>query len=417
MIRVNLKPSMKIYLLTNPAFVGDNNQLLGIQYAIQTHFNDEPCVFHLMKEADFKVDLLTQGDVVFVSGSHGLLLTQVIKQNNSTHQVFWSGHQYFAELRSIEHLPDLVALPQTALSDDQKRSLEEKTHLMITSGVAHCVHETTVEKDHTQFKGVLPDLLMFPQQVGIILAGDAPEPTGQMKYFTEEDAREQACQISRYLITRGYDQEDTAIMITNGPRTGKYSSDTGSVLSPDPHRSGQMDSVSKAFIEIFAKTIHYSKLFVYDFQFAALINSPSAYKPMIKQVTDSESGLWFVPSESTSMVTESSFLLEKGKQVVIYHPSSENSVHLAHVTETIAQGFALDIRHDEAFKLTQTPIKSTADQIAEACCSLLRKKIILNHRNSGLFGLKNPSGDPIALSEKRHDCGYSTHERVSSLKP
>jgi hypothetical protein len=399
---------MKIYLLTNPDFVGDNNQLIGVQLAIQANLKDQQCEFQHIKEADFDIHLLVNGDFVFVSGSHGLLLAEAIKQHNPSHQVLWSGHQYFSELSSMQHLPDIVALPETALSESQKTELMEKTKLIITAGVAHCVNDKTVEKDHAIFKEQLPPHSQFHKQVGIVLAGDAPEPDGQMKYFTENDARKQASHIATYLITHGYNQADTAIMITNGPRTGKYVPDTGIVRSPDPHRSGQIDPVSRAFIETLRELTTHSQIFFYDFQFDELKKGPSAYKPMIKQVADSQSGLWFVPSESTSMVTESSFLLEKRKCVVLYHPSSENSAHLDHATYIVNHGFASDIYncHEESFKLPQTPTKLAATQISEAFCTLLRKGIMSNHLVSGFFGCKNQSGDPMELNVKRHFCGY-----------
>lgn len=397
---------MKIYLLTNPHFVGDNNQLIGIQLAIQANLKDQYCEFQRIKEADFTVDLLVNGDYVFVSGSHGLLLAEVIKRHNPNHQILWSGHQYFSEFSSVQHLPDIVALPETALSDSQKTELMEKTTLIITSGVAHCVNDNTVEEDHANFKGQLPSHFQYPKQVGIILAGDAPEPNGQMKYFTEDDARKQASHIAAYLITNDYNQIDTAIMVTNGPRTGKHILDTGSVRDPDPHRSGQIDPVSKAFIETFRGMIGHSQMFFYDFQFDELKNGPSAYKPMIKQVANSQSGLWFVPSESTSMVTESSFLLEKKKIVVIYHPSSENSAHLVHSKDSVAHGFALDIHAEQSFTSPQTLRKSSATQISEVFCTQLRKGIISNHWVPGFFGLKNQSGNPMELNVRRHFCGY-----------
>lgn len=405
---------MKIYLLTNPDFVGDNNQLIGIQLAIQANLKDQPCEFEHIHEADFNVDLLKDNDFVFVSGSHGLLFAEAIKRHDANHQVLWSGHQYFSELNTIQYLPDIVALPETALSESQKIQLQEKTTLIITAGVAHGVNDNTVLQDHAKFKQQLPNDAQFPKQVGIILAGDAPEPNGQMKYFTEEDARKQADHIAEYLVSHGYDQLDTAIMITNGPRTGKHASDTGSIRSPDPHRSGQIDPVSNAFIEKFRETMVHSQLFFYDFQFDELKNGPSAYKPMIKQVATSQSGLWFVPSESTSMVTESSFLSEKGKPVILYHPSSQNSTHLTHAVHTVACGLALDIDNKESFELPQAATKSAATQISDVFCAQLelrqkvklRKEIMSNHFVLGLFGFKNQSGDPMELNATRHDCGY-----------
>lgn len=393
---------MKIFLLTNPNFVGDNNQLIGIQLAIQAKLKNQQCEFQQIKEADFNVELLVNKDFVFVSGSHGLLLAEAIKRHHSNHQVLWSGHQYFSEFSSIQHLPDIVALPETALSENQKTELMKRTKLIITSGVAHCINDNTVDEAHANFERKLPPHSQFPKQVGIILAGDAPEPNGQMKYFTEDNAKDQAALIATYLITNEYHQIDTAIMITNGPRTGKYSSDTGSIRNPEPHHNNLTDPVSEAFIETFRKMVVHSEIFFYDFQF----DRPSAYKPMIKQVAESRTGLWIVPSESTSMVTESSYLLEKGQSVVIYHPSSENSVHLAHFTDILTHGFALDIHDNESFKLPQTPMKSAATQISEAFCTQLGKGIISNHRGPGFFGLKNQSGAPMELNAGRHSCGY-----------
>jgi len=152
---------MKIYVLTNPDFVGDNNQLIGIQLAIQARLKDQQCEFQHIKEADFNVDLLVNEDFVFVSGSHGLLLAEAIKQHDLNHQVLWSGHQYFSEFSLIQHLPDIIALPETALSENEKTALMEKTKLIITAGVAHCVNDNTVEKDHAIFKGQLPTHSQF----------------------------------------------------------------------------------------------------------------------------------------------------------------------------------------------------------------------------------------------------------------
>lgn len=439
---------MKIYLLTNLGFSGDNNQLKGIKLAIQSTLKNQQCEFKEIEEDEFDINLLVNGDFVFVSGSHGLLLTEAIKRHDPNHQVLWSGHQYFSELSSIQHLPDIIALPETALSESQKTELMEKTKLIITSSVAHCVNNKTVEEEYARFKGKLPDNFKFRKQVGIILAGDAPEPNGKMKYFTEDDAKQQASHIAKYLVNHGYDKEDTAIMITNGPRTGKYVPDTGGVRSPDPHHCGHIDLVSRAFIEKFREMIAHSQIFFYDFQFDDLKNGPSAYKPMMKQVADSKDGLWVVPSESISMVTESSFLLEKRKIVVIYHPSSENSVHLAHAANIVSCGLALDIRHtrkladesvlqydaehrtavcssihektkqgassiefrnisnEESLKLSQASTKSATTQISEAFCTQLRKKIMSNHLALGFFGFKNPSGDSMELNARRHFCGY-----------
>ncbi len=357
---------MRIILFTNSGFVGDNNQLKGLQYAIQAKIKEQ-VEFLEVEESNFDIDLLNSSDFVLVSGSHGLAIADAIKQSRLETKILWSGHQYFKELNSLKHLPDMVALPGTALSESETAELEKNTKLIVTTGVSHCVNDDAVEEDHAKFKAKLPEHNQYPKQVGIILAGDAPTTDGEMKFFTEENAREQAAIIVKHLKKNDYDTSDTAIMITNGPRTGKHNPHTGNAHHPEPHRAGEVDASSKAFLDAFKEGVIQSQVFFYDFQFNDLKNGPSAYKPMIKQVAESQSGIWFVPSESTSMVTESSFFLEKGIPVIIYHPSSENTVHLAHAKDAITQGFAGDIADEKvSLKPSQRKMESAATKIAEA---------------------------------------------------
>ncbi|QDP71455.1 hypothetical protein FOG18_02115 [Legionella israelensis] len=357
---------MKIFLLTNTNFVGDNNQLKGIQLAIQTKLKEQ-CEFQQIEESEFDVNSLGEKDIVLVSGSHGLIIADQIKQSKPGTKIVWSGHQYFDEFNSIKYFPDIVALPGTALLEIDKTEIKKRAKLIVTAGVSHCVNDQTVTEDHAKFKGDLPEHAQYPKQVGIILAGDAPTAEGKMMFFTEENARKQAVIISSRLKAKGYDTTDTAIMITNGPRTGKHNPDTGNVHNPEPHRSGEVDASSKAFLDAINEEMSQSQVFFYDFQFADLKNGPSAYKPMIKQVADSQTGLWFVPSESTSMVTESSFFLEKGIPVVIYHPSSENPAHLAHAKDAVNQRFAVDVANEViSFEISKGKMESAATKIAEA---------------------------------------------------
>lgn len=368
---------MKVYLLTKSdsksSFLGDNNQVLGIKLAIQSSFKEKQYEFQQIEESEFDSKVLTKEDCVFVAGDHGLLMAKQIKKDKPENRVIWSGHQYLDELDTIETLPDIVALPKTALSKNQKAKLRKNTLLITTSGVAHCVNDTDINEDHSKFKGQLPDPQLFPKQVGIIIAGDAPLPNGSPKYFTKNDAKKQAEDIANYLIANGYDQKDTAIMLTNSRRTGEIDPDTGLVRDPHPHRCGQVDSISKEFNETVNRMIRHSQVFFYDFQFEELKNGPSAYKPMIKQVTNNQLGLWLVSSESTSMVTESNHLYNKGVPVVIYHPSSENSAHLAHVSDLLKQGLVLELSKSKLVKPCRTQIIPAANQIAEAFYSLLSK--------------------------------------------
>lgn len=357
---------MKLLVLTNSGFVGDNNQLKGIAAGIQAT-KREGVELVDVEESKFDLASLEGSEIILVSGSHGLLMVDTIKSTKPDTKVIWSGHQYFREFNDISHKPDLIALPATSVSVEQRLQLEKSNNVVFTTGVAHSVNNETIASDHAKFKGQLPDHSQYPTQVGIIVAGDAPTADGKMQFFTAEDAKKQAEIIAGKLKLNGFDTASTAIMVTNGTRTGKHDPMTGLAHDPDPHRSIQIDASSEAFIGALKKALTNPRIFFYDFQFSALKEGPSAYKPMIKQVADSKRGLWFVPAESTSMVTEASFFLESKKPVVIYHPESENEVHIAHAKEAVAQGIACDISDDGISPASvATKIHSAATIIIEA---------------------------------------------------
>ncbi|MDF1684085.1 MAG: hypothetical protein P1U36_05465 [Legionellaceae bacterium] len=335
---------MKFILITHPDFVGDNNQLRGIQSALENKHMPH-ARFIEVDVALFDSSTLDEDTCVLVSGRHGLIKANEIKNTHPHSKIIWSGHQYFDELNSVRYLPDCVALPMSATTE-QQAAFRDKTQLVLTTGVAHCVNAFTVADEHARFQNQpLPAHTDFPNQIGIILAGDAPTPEGEIKFFTPSDAHEQALELARYIQSHELDTEHTAIMLTNGPRTGQHNPETGALHTPNPHRSGQRDQSTQAFVQQLHDVLEHARLFVYDFQFNDLKTGPSAYKPMIKQVADSQQGLWFVPSESTSMVTESSFFLLSNTPVIIYHPPSANTHHRAHAEEAIQQGVAVAL-HD-----------------------------------------------------------------------
>lgn len=359
---------MKIVLLTNSGFVGDNNQLKGIKFAIQNRIK-EKIEWIEMDESQFDINSHEEGAFVFVSGSHGLLMADKIKNSKPDTKIIWSGHQYFSELDSVENLPDIVALPETAVVEKEYAAIEKKTKLILTTGVSHCVNAESVAEDHARFKAeMLPDHAQFPNQIGIVLAGDAPTADGEMLYFSKENAEALAVNISSFIKLNNLDKADTALMITNGPRTGKHDPETGHPHHPEPHRCYQLDESTKAFVDVLKAQMEKANIFVYDFQFGDLKNGPSAYKPMIKQVADSQTGIWFVPSESTSMVTESSFFLESNKPVIIYHPDSANAVHRAHAEDAVKQGVAIELDTSKKFDFKPSCVKmeSAATKIADA---------------------------------------------------
>ena len=196
-----------------------------------------------------------------------------------------------------------------------------------------------------------------------------------MLYFSEDDARKQANKIVSYVNSYfGGDAKHVAVMITNGPRTGKHDAQTGVLRTPDPHRSACIDPVSQAFLAVLEA--HFpGQLFFYDFQFG----QPSAYLPMMARTARAERALWFVPAESSSMVTESSYLSTKGIPAIVYTPRSANEMHLALVEDSRRYGIVSLLEHPTDLPYREQPkIQLASAQIAKVL-SLLRPSATLAH--------------------------------------
>ena len=341
-------------MLTNPGYVGDNNQLLGIKMSISI---DADCIS--IPEQDFNVDILEDNDVVLLAGNHGLNQIERIKGTHKKTLVVWSGHQFFNEFKTLSAWPDLVALPKSACTPELHQLIPKYSTLIETDGVAHAINETTINADLTQFQGTLPDVASYSTAVGIIIAGDAPTLDGRMKYFDPDSARLSAKQIVDHIRANHLGDVQTAFVITNGPRTGKYDPVSGLVHSPEPHRQGMSDLSSQAFVDVF-KVEFPGQVYFFDFQFGSV----SAYKPAMNLVSKATRGAWYVPAESSSMVTESTFLSSRSVPVVIYMPPSANDTHLA-LVEDAHRNRLVSLVSEPIQLNTRTAVRFAAKQVAE----------------------------------------------------
>ena len=79
--------SMKLFILTNSAFTGDNNQLLGIAKALPMSYEQ-----NFIPENEFNVSMLNDDDQVLVAGDHGIQIAQSIKIARPMVHITWIGH-------------------------------------------------------------------------------------------------------------------------------------------------------------------------------------------------------------------------------------------------------------------------------------------------------------------------------------
>lgn len=362
---------MRLFVLTHPDFVGDNNQLRGIAKAC-TGFTTTT---ELHEQQITKEDLSLPNTTVLTAGDHGILVAEQIRKEYPQVRVIWSGHLFFDIFATLNasYWPHFIALPKSVITETVWSLCPAQCRIIPTDGVAHNVNDYTVVRALDDFPQETLPPSTISSCVGIVLAGDAPRPDKTILYFSEDDACEQANKIVAYINSYfADDAKHVAIMVTNGPRTGKHDAQTGVLRTPDPHRIACIDPTSQAFLAVL-KAHFPNQLFFYDFQFG----QPSAYLPMMARTARAERALWFVPAESSSMVTESSYLSTKGIPAIVYTPQSANEMHLALVEESRRSGIVSLLENPPDLPYREQPkIQLASVQIASEL-SLLRPSAAL----------------------------------------
>ncbi len=280
----------------------------------------------------------------------------------------FSGHQLSDDIKNADKLPSITALPKSSVTAEQQAALEPKTKLVLVSGVAHQLSDEKIAQTVTEYhaKGyrLLPEI--DANTVAVILGGDAPDEAGHFQFFSENDARGLAKRIAQVELS---ERKGCRFIVTNGPRTGKFDL-TGAECSPNPHRTEEVDQVTRAFVDELAR-FEGSDVHLFDFQFSQL---PSAYLPLIDAFVQAGSnrGHIHVPGESISMVSEVTSVLSG---VVIDEIPSMNASHRKHVEQVLGHSGADMLRIDGSLDIRASELRqanhdiSAADVIAEAAVS------------------------------------------------
>lgn len=387
-----------LHALEDDAHLGDKHQVQAVAQALLKRLQIEQPSSDITvqneSEAEFSLGASEEEaiHIVLCSGSHGLLKVQELKAQHPEVSTVWTGHQYFEEIDKAHILPDVMQFPQGVLAAKQRESLEGKTTLLEALGVPHKVTAENIEAvDLDDFTvggevSFLDEYMSASRVIGVMLAGDAPDASGKMKYFTPEDATKKAQHIFAKVKEVGLDDK-TLFWINNGPRTGShdYEQDPPTQYEADNNyhtwKLGETpvyDPVTKAFKDELERllqgenldTEHCVDLFPFLKLYAERDAKPeivSGYLPLMKMLSLRQASLvidarnpdyYFVPSESTSMVTESNFLVAKGVNVVAYRPESESDAHEAHLQTLYDQGGLGVLQKDGSYNEPDTRVAS-----------------------------------------------------------
>ncbi len=326
--------AVKLYLLSNHGNAGDHNQTLGIAAALEKHSHQKVTLKDLDTKlitpseikAEIDKDLLQEKVIVVGSGEGGIEgIKDLSPQSNLI--ICLTSHMFLKDFQDPALLQKVtfIALPIHETTSNQE-ILKEK--LIKTVGVSHNRQAETADKIYGEWKKVLPTCKEY---LGVVLGGDAPTPSKEIKLFTEHDATKLATYIAQHA-------QNACVLVLNGPRTGKYGTDNKEIMTV--HRQGQSDSITKFFQQsLAAQGIKNVKFF--DFQHNNPENKawvlPYNSFDLVVGAVKATHGKMLIPGESTSMISEAIDVLPSG-HVLVYENNPMNEVHSAHVTSELAAG-------------------------------------------------------------------------------
>lgn len=161
----------------------------------------------------------------------------------------------------------------------------------------------------------------------VMLPGDAIDPKGNMRYFTEDSSQELFNDLNMLWERNGRQHK---IIIQNGPRTGKYNSETGEIINSHEYNAGSesvVDHISQGFIDKLENSCMEYKFF----NFVTEINgderkSSSVYNQLLYLAYNDN--YFIMPGESISMLGQVPLYVRSDK-LIVFKSSSLNESHEA----------------------------------------------------------------------------------------
>lgn len=334
--------SANLYIISDKAFVGDRNQLLGVARESEKYFKSKSVKLNV-EEYD-KSQLETVKDqissnknlaIIVSVGYYGIESITKLKSDpelakkiiavHLSHQLLDNGtlshKQLVQEKRDDSFGADIIALPNHALDKHNVKLTGVNTILLTTNGVAHNMQVSDIESEYGAFKSMFSS---FDKYLAVILAGDVPE-NGTYHCYTNKEAEKLAEYVSNLALKNNY-----FVLVSNGPRTGKYDCQNNKELSVH-EKDSIMDMVTSSFQRVLQENRVPFKLF--DFK----KGQPSMYKAILGAVLYNKHSLIIVPGESTSMVSETVDMLP-AKTVAVYYNSTMNETHKRHIKNEFNEG-------------------------------------------------------------------------------
>lgn len=386
--------------------VGDDNNCLAIHKGIEDLLQKKKVThdsqFLSQNKLDFKKieeDFKKSNSnffIIIASGLKGINSLIKFKDRLQSFPVFsiWSGHQYFHTLKNYLKKINTIILPKSVFKSEpsiNKDIKKNRNTFLFTTTLPTNLSQKELLEEFLKNKESIPKKKSYTL---VMLGGDSIQKNGQIQYFTKKQAKN----LTRNII-KLQKKEPTFLLITNGPRTGKFNQETGRKTNSHSVNKTlgtcEIDRISHTFLfELekngLKKTINFS---FYNFCFGEKSFYKALLGSLISNSKESNSkNTLILPGESTSMISEASSIFSKLKRIKIlsYETSAMNSEHKIFIDEISNLGcikkFSRDtiinnLNHDSLSLSSKnnslSPCHSAKERIAEKVFKKLQQLKLL----------------------------------------
>jgi hypothetical protein len=379
---------LELFLIKNPQFAGDYDQLKGAERAIIKEFNQHDIIVR-SKEYDLhQLDQLavrltpTQSasikKLVLCVGTYGIEALGQLRETCGHH--FTAVHLSHQKLDQHKEFvendlypPLVIALPTHAIDQNFREDLKQnKIPLIETIGVCQNIQPQDIEQDYQSLKNTLPHSNRAPTKyLAVMLGGDTQNPDGKgWQYYREAEAQKLAKYIAHLAREQGY-----TVLIANGPRTGKFNPQTKQERRV--HQNMIIDPVTQTFIHILEQEGLPAESFkLFDFQ----KGKPSAWKGILGCLAHHPESLLLIEGGSTSMISQALANLPPQVAVVIYQHGAMAKPHLKHMKLEYKMGRASILTPKMKLKLkpqvgSSLPRKAAEEILAQELYQILSRPL------------------------------------------
>lgn len=363
---LNCFASTNLYLFKSLSYVGDNDQLQGAANSITKIFAKHN--IHVNQIETYESSIIIKEDsIALFSSVDGANKWYKIKNQQANTLSTFLTHQWWSNL--LKTFPDkdnldLIIAPQYTITPIiQESAIKNHVPILGINGVCSSLQRSDLIKAYES-----SSIIKNKTYTLVLLAGDTQDTNGKWKLFTTSDVIQLA-----QVITKHYLNTKQAILITNGPRTGKIDPITGKETKA--HKNMETDFITKAFLTELARNVPSDKIQFYNFEYG----KPSMLTAAMGAVLLNDNSSFYVPGESISTASQAISLLPANSIILYMHHAMLDS-HKSYVEQELKLGCS-SIIDESGNKITTTTHQSFTCSINQ-CDEAADKIYDLWHKNN-----------------------------------